>query len=453
MTIEANLQTANSTSACAGAIAPSTRKGQVVWSLVLLVAVSVSILLFRNRGMQAPVWTVPYLSGAANYTVKDGWRVQKASLLEFKRLDGSARWRYRAPQVGEAELMPYNYLSVGFVHVVRVARALMPWLGDLQAVAVLQCLIHLVACWAILMMLPGNLTRGLFVAAYAANPLVIYFVTFPFYYFWQSVVPLAIVYSLLRQWRLPLWQAIPLVLMACASVWIRPSTLFVAAGFAAYLAWRKRWAGGVVLLLIFAAGVSSIFKQRTGSPTHTMFAGLGAYGQPEGLYLSDESVTKFYERQTGEKPEFSDHTGFGGNWYEPGFRARYNSVVREGVRDFARRHPWIMARNAGANTLQGFSIGYLTQVPDTARYVVAFTGFVFFLLLARSQLWTILVANALALGSFTLYYPPVPAYMFGSYVLLAVGAILIISQWADRLMGAHRHPPAQPAQPEPTLSS
>lgn len=410
------------------------RRPRVVWSCVMLMAVISSLLIFRNRNAQAPVWTVPYLSGAANYSWQEGWRVEKASLAHYKRLSPEERWRYRAPPVAESELMPYKVLPVGFLFVQIVARNLLPGMGDLQALLVLQCIVHLLSCWLILTHLRSNMQRVLFLLGYAANPVVIHFVTFPFYYFWQTLVPVCVVHCLLRDWKVPVGQAVLMVLVACASVWIRPATLFVAAGLVVMLAWRLRRALGCTLIVVFIAGIAGQFGKGAASPAHTMFAGLGAYDNPEGLYLSDESATKYFERKTGEKPVFSVASGFGGNWYEPEFQKRYYSVMEDGVRDFVQQHPVLMLRNVIVNSLQGFSVGYITNVPDAVRYVVAGTGLVFIVLLIRTKQWVLLAANTLAIGSFTPYFPPIPAYMFGSYVLLGTCLVLFAGPWMKRLV-------------------
>ncbi len=377
-----------------------------------------------------PNCTVPYLSGAANSSWKTGWRMEKAAFAHCNALSREGWRQYRAPRVAEPELTPCRGVNaVGFLYVVMVARTLFPWLGDIQAIVVLQCLVHLASCWLIVQCLPGGLQRGLFIVLYAANPIVIYFVTFPFYYFWQALVPVSLVYCLLRGWKVPEWQALLMVLAACSSVWIRPTTLFLATGFAGFLAWKSRWVVGGVLVLVFATGIGPMFVKVAGSPAMRpampMFVGLGAYGEPEGLYLKDGSAFEYYERQTGEKVVVS------GNWNEPEFRDRYNRVLLQGVRDFAGRHPGLLVRNAILNFLQGFSVGYKTGVPDLVRYAVAGTGLLFLVLMVVARQWVLLAANTLALASFVPYYPPIPAYMFGSYLLLAMAATAVGTAWYE----------------------
>jgi hypothetical protein len=375
---------------------------------------------------------VPYLSGAANISWEAGWRVEKASLAHYAALAPEGQRQYRAPRVAESELMPiHHYNAVGFLYVVMTARTLFPWLGDLQAIVLLQCLAHLASCWLIIQYLPTGLQRSLFVVFYAANPKVIYYVTFPFYYFWQALVPVSLIYCLLRGWKVPAWQALLMVLAACSSVWIRPASLFLAVGFVGFLAWKSRWVLGGALLLVFAAGVAAMFGKAAGSPAHTMFVGLGAYGKPEGLYLKDDSGIEYYERQTGEKVVLSVASGFGGNWYEPEFHERYNRVLLQGVRDFAGRHPGLLVRNAILNFLQGFSVGFRGDVPAFVPYDVAGTGLLFLVLMVVTRQWVLLAANALALGSFVPYFPPIQPYMFGSYLLLAVAATVIGASWYE----------------------
>lgn len=416
---------------------PLLSRTNLVWSMVLVVAALVSVTCFRSRGAQSSTWTVPYLSGAANSSWGKGWRVERASLAHFNALSTDGQWQYRAPRVADEELMSVPAVNApGFVHVVVVARTLFPWLGDLQAIVMLHCLVHLVICWHIVCRLHTGLQRGLFIALYAANPIVIYCATFPYYYFWQVIVPACLIYCLFRAWKVPTWQALVMVLAACSSVWIRPSTLFLAMGFVGFLAWKSDWARGGILLLVFVAGIAKVSGDVPGTPGMPMFVGLGAYGEPDGIYfkdrlLSDTAGYDFYERQTGEKVVSSTPDGFEGNWYEPQFRKRFNRVLMQGVREYAVRHPGLVARNAVLNMLQGFSVGYKTNVSDLVRYAVAASGLLFIVLMIMTRQWILLVANGLAIGSFALYFPPIPAYMFGSYLLLAMAATVIGDSWYE----------------------
>lgn len=58
--------------------------------------------------------------------------------------------------------------------------------------------------------------------------------------------------------------------------------------------------------------------------------------------------------------------------------------------------------------------------------LLAFTGFIFFILLITSKQYLILISIALYAGSFCLYYPPIQAYLFGAYVLLVAGLYNIL---------------------------
>ena len=77
-------------------------------------------------------------------------------------------------------------------------------------------------------------------------------------------------------------------------------------------------------------------------------------------------------------------------------------------------------RNFILNLFQGLSLGFITGAPFGVHLVVAFSGLAISLVLVRSGFWLYLLAIILGMGTFVPFYPPIPAYMFGNYLLLAM---------------------------------
>ena len=92
------------------------------------------------------------------------------------------------------DVIENNVNNYGYVLVALVATKILPWIGDIQAVIVIQIVVHVLFCVAlVLFSFVNSFQRYAFILLYAANPIVIYFVTFPFYYFWMFIPSVALV--------------------------------------------------------------------------------------------------------------------------------------------------------------------------------------------------------------------------------------------------------------------
>jgi hypothetical protein len=76
------------------------------------------------------------------------------------------------------------------------------------------------------------------------------------------------------------------------------------------------------------------------------------------------------------------------------------------------------------NNLQAYAFGYLTGKPYYIHVLTAFMGLscLIFLLLTRQFL--LFLAIGLSSGTFALYFPPIPAYMYANYLLIFYGVFI-----------------------------
>ena len=151
---------------------------------------------------------------------------------------------------------------------------------------------------------------------------------------------------------------------------------------------------------------------------HTAYVGFGAYPNPFVHGLSDNNGYAEYEAQTGVRLRMSSP---GDNYYDPSVYRAYQHVLRDEYLRIVWDSPLIATRNAALNVLQSFSFGYPVARPRLAYASAAFGAVVIVLLLLTAQYWLLLGIAAVSAG-FVLYFPPIPAYMFGGYMLLVVGA-------------------------------
>ncbi len=91
-----------------------------------------------------------------------------------------------------------------------------------------------------------------------------------------------------------------------------------------------------------------------------------------------------------------------------------------------KESPLLLMKNALVNILGSFALGYANRMSDFVNYGLALSGLVILsLLFSFREYWMIL-----AIGSnsfcFAPYYPPIQAYMFGSFVLLSFVAAKVL---------------------------
>ncbi len=387
------------------------------FTLILL-----SAFVFQNPNNQGINWSFPYFSGAANFEQPFDWQISPIDFDVAIKLSDQEYRQYKHQKTEGTITNTVN--SYGYVFVALVAQKLFPFAGDVQAVIFLQLLVHLGVCiFLLLKIYQSPLQRYGFIFLYAANPLIVYFVTFPFYYFWMFIPSAALVVL----WFKPVWrQGSVLVLtpLLLLSLLIRPTTIFLCILFFA-AAWiladskRERWVVFAATVL-FICGVVLIAGQSSSAPWHPMYIGVGAYENNLGVPdISDNRGYEYYRRQTGVQ---INTDAVRGNWNDVAVRAEYMNILKDRYFEMVKAHPVQFLRNATMNTLQIFSVGYIVDRPQLTTASTAAGFFIlFFLAYARQLIWVVAVLSSSL--SFAWYFPPIPAYNFAAYLLLVSGCL------------------------------
>jgi hypothetical protein len=157
-----------------------------------------------------------------------------------------------------------------------------------------------------------------------------------------------------------------------------------------------------------------------------MYIGVGAYPNPYGIQLSDDSGYQLYEMRFGETLSAS----LGGNLYLPEVYKTYRVLTKEVVLKQVQERPLLYLRNAVTNFAAAFSSGYINRAPSYVNYLSALLGVLLLWLLLRRDRYIVL-AIALISATYCLYYPPIPAYMYGNYLLLVAGIASMATRRAD----------------------
>jgi hypothetical protein len=392
---------------------------------LLVGAIALAAAMFRNPGGQSVDWSFPYFSGAANFGSFGEWHISPS---EYAAVRGMSIADYREHRHLRAQdTLPYTYNNYGYVLVVLAARTWFPWLGEGDAVALLQCVAHVAICLGIFSLLGTPVQRWAFVLLYAVNPVVLRLVTYPYYYFWSALPCALLAVVWLRRDRIG-WWIMPTALALFVAWLIRPPVLFVCLLVFALAFRAGQRIATASAALVFAALVALASPLTYSSPWHTVYVGIGAYENPYGLDGPyDEHGYALYQRVTGMR---IDMNPVDGSFQRAEERERYWRVLRENYLQIARERPLMLLRNAAFNTAEAFALGYDVD----RRWVTLLSGLggvAMIALIAGFRLWTWGLGILCYAAAFTPYFPPIPAYLFGAYLLSALAA----GDIAERLLG------------------
>ena len=388
--------------------------------LLMVVAVVGSFYFWRGQRMSTN-WMGPFLSAAQHLNPgKQAFLIDIKDLDQFKRLDSAPledSYIFRQ----STNPQPFVYGSIGYAYLIKAATLLFPFAGHQLAIILLQSLFHIILCSCFVSNKAFSYRiRVLFLVLYALNPLVLRLVTFNFYYFWQVIPAVGVLFlhTAIKNklgWALVLL-SLPLVLLA------RSTTIFISAIFLILLFWKRSRAGALVYTLFLVGIMGWLYVPNLRNPWHTMYAGVGGYDNPDRIVLSDESSYALYQKHTGTPINSST----GGNFYIPAVQEKYIAITRQEYLSVLQKYPLLLAKNAVVYFFAAFSVGYVNKGPQWLNYLISASGLVLFLLLLYQKKYRLLFWMIMGIIGFVAYYPPIPAYMFGNYLLLAWGVIELV---------------------------
>ena len=388
-------------------------------ALILIIFISLKLMDF-NQTMTA-YWIGPYLSAAANFNWSEFvLYVNWDDINAFSKLSGKDLFEYKFTNINEVE--KYDYLAKGLVVMIVFAKKIFFWQGDLQSLQSFQYFMHIAISLFILSLLKEKYQKILFFIFYAVNPIVLYFVNYPFYYFWQVVPSVLFIYWYFNQSKVK--NIIFVFSFIFAYIYItRPTVLFLIILFYILYSIKSNLKRGILgfgffILLVNIAPNLSI------APWHTMYVGIGAYENKYNIKLDDEDGYKYYNQQTGKLVNSS-------NIMNADIKDEYYEVLQERYFEILKESPIMIIKNALLNILQSYSIGYKVGNPKII-YLSSIIGVLAIILLLYTKQYILFLAIGFAGGSFTPYYPPISAYMFGSYILIIIGFIGIVEYFINK---------------------
>ncbi|MDL2346075.1 hypothetical protein [Campylobacter hyointestinalis] len=389
----------------------------------ILVAFCISIMLYlmNFHQTQSSAWVAPYLSAAKNFDFSSlVMHVDQSQIDYFSQLTREEQFKFNFEK--SENIVQYEYLAIGFYFVAIIATKIFFFLGDLESIQLLQQLTHMGISILILNQFSININKLLFVFIYALNPIVLYFVNFPYYYFWQILPASIFIYYYLSNKKIG--NIIFLVAFVMFILYlIRPTILFFSLFFFIWCAIKENWKKSIISMILFL-GLINCFHPHSFGPWHTMYIGIGAYNNNFNIKLSDESGYDYFRNTKGKMMNsyLISNNELRRDYYDA-LKNRYLQIIQLNY--------LLIFKNAVLNIIGSYGFGYKPE-NKVLIYINILCGLVFMTMLLYSKQYILFSAIGISSISFTLYYPPIGAYMCGSYILIAIGIINIISYYYNK---------------------
>jgi len=392
-------------------------------NLILLAIIFIALRLTDFNQTMTSFWIGPVLSASINFEWLDfNMYINWDEIKVFAELSTEEFWKYNFSTTDD--LVLYDYLAKGLVLLVIISKKIFFFAGDMEALQYLQYVVHIAISIFTLLLFEKKYQKILFFILYAINPLVLWVVNYPFYYFWQVIPSFIFIYWYLK--KDISFGLLSIFSVIFAFIYItRPTVLLLIILFYILFAFKNSFKKAFFGCIIFI-GLINISPSLSIGPWHTMYVGIGAYSNPYNINLSDNDGYNYYKKQTGKQVSSANImvTNIKNDYYKI-LKYRYIKIIKE--------NPYMMLRNAIFNTLQAYSFGYSHSLHQKFGNKLIYTSIIIGLIIIGLLLYTkqyvLFLAIGFASGSFTLYYPPILTYMFGNFILLVIGLIGIVDSF------------------------
>lgn len=373
-----------------------------------------------------PEFTVPYFSGAALLHHGEGWKFnlnEVDSLHKFLSSSDKSEsikkinsYRFDSNRI---ESRSYSINQPGYLYIVWFAGNIFRWTGDLGAVKLFQLLIHAIISLILLLLFRTQKERFIFFFLYVINPFIIYYAIYPFYYFWEIIPSAILIYLFLSQRKISFSVLILLALVLAFTFYIRSTVLVVSILVLLYagrhLSILKQSIGFIIFIICLLGMKSQNTDKHAG---HIMYTSLGAYPNTFVEGFSDTISWNAYRKSVGVNYTYKSTPGM----YDPEvFFGESKWCLNEYLK-IVKVEPLMVIRNATLNFFQSFSFGYF-RASLALSYLSAIIGAIIFtVLLLRKKIYS-LAAIIAASCTFSFYLPPLPIYLYGSYLLILIAVM------------------------------
>ena len=397
-------------------------------NLLMIVIIYIALRLTDFNQLMTSYWVGPYLSATVNFD----WStfslfVNWDEIKIFTNLVANEMFQYQF--VLTDNLAPYDYLAKGLVLILIFAKKLFFWQGDLEALQTLQYIVHIsFSLFVMTQLLTHRYQKVLFLILYSLNPIILYFVNYPFYYFWQVIPSLLFIYWYFNQAKTG--NLIYIFSIIFALIYLtRPTVLFLVILFYIFYSFKDSLKKALVGFFIFMILINLAPSLSIG-PWHTMYVGIGAYPNDYGIELDDNSGYNYYNQIIGKEVNSA-------NIMIADIKDDYYVLLKNRIIEIAKENPLMMVRNMTYNIAQSYSFGYSHSINQKVEgywivYISIAFGLIMMALLLYTKNYILFLAIGFAGGAFTPYYPPISPYMYGSYILIVIAIIRIVDFFIEK---------------------
>lgn len=300
---------------------------------------------------------------------------------------------------------------------------------DLLKIIIFHLLIHLIICNIISNKLYRSEKNNYlyFNLFYTLNPIVIYFIAFPNYYFLQSVAGFILLNCLLDKSNYKI-RFIEIVSL-CLLLIVRSTIISFILSYFIILIFRhynfKKIISLFCLSIVIIYSLSLLLPSKNLKRIyHTMAIGVNAYNFDDSEnYMRDDyiqdNINKYIKNNNIKTNCIKQRCGQNDMIY-------LNILEKELIKDFIKR-PEIYIKNFIFNEILLFSPGYKSNEKILIYFSLFFGLLVIIYAIYLKKYLLILIILAAEI-SFTFYYPPVVAYRFGSIILLTYLCIELLNK-------------------------
>ena len=327
------------------------------------------------------------------------------------------------PATAAETISKFGYIvSVGFLLYLKFLRfffAWMPSIGDITMVIIGNTIIHISCCFAYLKLTPNLVKKRVFTLFYFLNPLIIILYTFPYYYYLLVLPSVAAIYIYQNNYNIRLKAYVPIFIILLFSILVRPTVtigiLCICLITALLCNTIRNWIAFILLVVLVA--LFYVNNQLIFGPWHTMYIGIGAYANNLDIALTDQATNDFYQNIFLNDKALENNID-----YIYKLDLLKNEVLR-----IVHLNPILYIYAALKNLLHLYGFGYSVDY-YWFQYLSMTAGALYILLSVNKKLYFHLIVILTLNVGYVFYFPPVPMYMAGTYILLIHGWLEIFSK-------------------------
>lgn len=295
-------------------------------------------------------------------------------------------------------------------------------LPDIIKIYIAFFILHLLISFYIIKRIPNKNKKNLFIICYVLNPIIFYVMSYPTYYFLQSIGGFVLLRNFLDfklSYKLLIIDLVLIYLM----IFNRSTGVGFLFGYVYLFIFNKHYLNikavfiFIIFFLIFIGLHDYLENKNNNRVWHTIGLGINAYNF-QNLDMSDDALqrkvsTKYYETYNEKLNSAGPNN------------KRYTNIIYRDYKDNFKNNINHIIKNIILNNISIFGYGYISnsKILIILNLIIALICIILSIKRNYKLIFLIFICEI----SYSFYYPPIMVYRFGSYLLLTFLYIEIIS--------------------------